>query len=488
MTAGYTRISDDREGEAKGVGRQRTDIAAKATALAWPDVTDWYEDNDITADPKKKPRPAFDQLLADMASGKVTKVLCYDQDRLVRDMRQLEDVVDAVEAGKVSLTSVNGDIDLTTDNGRMVARIKGAVAKSELEKISRRVKDQQRHNALAGIKKQGRFRTFGYNRDMTPHPVEGPLVLEAFTRKAAGESYTAIAADMSKRGITTTGGGLLDSSAMGKIIRRPDYAGIQTYNGEVVGKTAFEALVDEALFRAANDKATPRRGTNTRKALLSNFLICGVCLTKMKSGAYVGANGKRHTTYRCPGPKAVVGACGSCSIGGRELDIAIFNAAWQKEQSEGTAKRVEPLRDYKLEVAHLEAEITAVRQSALSVVDKVPLLTDLRSKLGKVQKEEAKDVKQDLGTVGSVFDWFPMNLSQRKMWLSKTINYVEVAKADRIGVKGFKPERVTVHYTDGSVSPLSTPDPALNYLASGKAVNVMDNYAVWRVLGPTPEA
>src|SRR4051794_17357722 len=99
MTVGYTRISDDREGEAKGVGRQRADIAAKAKALGWPAVSEWYEDNDITADPKKKPRPAFDRLLADMTAGTVKQVLCYDQDRLVRDMRQLEDVVDAVEAG-----------------------------------------------------------------------------------------------------------------------------------------------------------------------------------------------------------------------------------------------------------------------------------------------------------------------------------------------------------------------------------------------------
>jgi hypothetical protein len=78
-----------------------------------------------------------------MLAGTVRRVLCNDQDRLVRDMRELEDVVDAAEAGDVLLTSVNGDIDLRTDDGRMLARIKAAVARSEIEKISRRIKRQQ---------------------------------------------------------------------------------------------------------------------------------------------------------------------------------------------------------------------------------------------------------------------------------------------------------------------------------------------------------
>lgn len=478
-TVGYTRISDDREGEAKGVQRQRVDIQTKATALGWGTVGEFYEDNDITADPKKRPRPAFDRLLKDMATGKVKHVLVYDQDRLVRDMRQLEDVVDAVEAGKVAMTSVNGDIDLLTDNGKMVARIKAAVAKGELEKLSRRVKDKIRHDAAAGMKKQGRFRTFGYHRDMTPHPVEAPLVVEAFERKANGESLTSIAVDFTARGIVTTGGGLMDASAVTKMIRRTDYKGVISLNGEEVAPAVFDALVESRLWTAANLKNVARpKGHNTRKSLLSGFLICGNCLTKMRRGG----NREGHN-YRCPGPKSVAGSCGSCAIGGPALDVAVFNAAWQAEQRQGPVERIEPLRDFKMEVAHLEAEILQVRQSALSVADKVPMLNDLRSQLGLLQREEAKSVPKDLGNLGNIVDWRKMNLSQRKLWLSKHIDYVEIAKADRIGIKGFKPQRVTVHYADGTVTPLGKPDPTHNYVV---AASVLDPAEPWQVMGPDP--
>lgn len=130
VTVGYTRLSIGKYDDQLGVARQREDIAALARSLGWPEVTEWYEDNDVSANvEKRRPRPEFDRLLPDMRAGALSHVLCYDQDRLVRDMRQLEDVVEAVEAGRVMLTSVNGDIDLLTDNGRMVARIKAAVAR-----------------------------------------------------------------------------------------------------------------------------------------------------------------------------------------------------------------------------------------------------------------------------------------------------------------------------------------------------------------------
>ena len=163
MTVGYTRLSLDKYDDQLGVTRQREDIAALARTLRWPEVTEFYEDNDVSANTdKRRPRPEFERLLRDMRAGVVTHVLCYDQDRLVRDMRQLEDVVDAVEAGQAMLTSVNGDIDLLTDNGRMVARIKAAVARNELERLSRRIKRQKLQRAQRGIKNRGLLRTFGY--------------------------------------------------------------------------------------------------------------------------------------------------------------------------------------------------------------------------------------------------------------------------------------------------------------------------------------
>ena len=92
---GYARLSLDRNGEGLAIARQREDMERKAASLGWT-LVEFYEDNDTTADPKKKVRPSFQRLLADMRTGRVQRVLCYDQDRLVRDPRELEDIVDEI--------------------------------------------------------------------------------------------------------------------------------------------------------------------------------------------------------------------------------------------------------------------------------------------------------------------------------------------------------------------------------------------------------
>lgn len=454
---GYTRLSDDREGNALGVGRQREDIEAKAGSLGWK-VVGFYEDNDITADPRKKQRPEFQRLMAHMTAGTIKRVLCYDQDRLVRDMRELEDVVDAVEAGGVDLTSVNGDIDLRTDSGRMVARIKGAVAKNELEKISRRVKRQQLQAAQQGRKHQGKYRTYGFTRAMVPRPDEVAVVQEVFKRKAAGESLTTIAADLNSRGLTTTGGGIWDASAVSKLVKRRDYIGEIAIKGEVVGKAAWQPIVDRAVWEAANDhvEANNNRGRNTRKSLLSGFIVCGTCVTKMKQGG-----GKGGARYHCPSPKQVPTACGSCAITAPQTDLAVFNAAWRKEQDSEPPMPETPTRDFKGEQEAFEAEIAQVQEfrasGQLALLDAVPMLTDLRSKLAKVTRDEATATATapDLWHLQLLVDWEDWNLSQQRLWLQQYVEYVEVSKAERVGIKGFKPERVEVHYKDGTSERLS---------------------------------
>jgi site-specific DNA recombinase len=193
MTVGYTRLSIDKYDDQLGVSRQREDITALARTLGWPEITGFYEDNDVSANTdKKRPRPEFERLLRDMRSGVLTHVLCYDQDRLVRDMRQLEDVVDAVEAGHVMLTSVNGDIDLLTDNGRMVARIKAAVARNEIERLSRRSRRQKLQRAQRGLKNVGGLRTYGYHRGYAVVPEEAVVLVELFRRRAGGETIASL--------------------------------------------------------------------------------------------------------------------------------------------------------------------------------------------------------------------------------------------------------------------------------------------------------
>lgn len=466
----YARISQDTAGEGLGVARQEKACRDKATALGWT-VVEAYVDNDLSAS-KSVPRPQYDRLMTDLEAGTVAAVVVYDLDRLTRKPAELETFIDLADRKGVRLANVSGDVDLTTGNGRMIARIKGAVARQEADRIKERVIAQQRQHAEAGNKHQGKYRTYGFTRTMEPVAAEVEVVQEVYRRKAKGESLTNIAADLNTRGLTTTGGGRWDASALSKMVKRHDYIGEVTIKGEVVGKAAWGPVVERDVWLIANEEVERgnNRGKGTRKSLLSGFLVCGTCLTKMKQG---GSKGEAR--YNCPTPKQVPTACGSCSITAAQTDSEVFNAAWRKEQQGEPPKADKPRRDYKAEQDALRAEIEQVHAArtsgALALADAVPMLSDLRSKLAKVEREEAADTVTDVGHMQLLFDWEDWTLSRKRTWLDQYIAYVVVSKADpALPKKGYKRQRLEIHYTDGTVERLGHP---------GRAV-------VWTDDGPVP--
>jgi site-specific DNA recombinase len=67
----YVRISDDREGLAVGVKRQEADCRALVEErLGW-EVADVYDDNDLSATNRRKPRPDYRRMLDDLREGRL---------------------------------------------------------------------------------------------------------------------------------------------------------------------------------------------------------------------------------------------------------------------------------------------------------------------------------------------------------------------------------------------------------------------------------
>lgn len=121
----YVRISSDPSGQRLGVTRQLKECKAKAAALGW-EVAEVYEDNDTSAS-GTRPRPRYRQMLADLEAGQIDALVVWDLDRLTRRPIEVEEFIDLADRRGVALASVGGDVDLSTDNGRLFARIKGAV-------------------------------------------------------------------------------------------------------------------------------------------------------------------------------------------------------------------------------------------------------------------------------------------------------------------------------------------------------------------------
>jgi DNA invertase Pin-like site-specific DNA recombinase len=287
----------------------------------WNDIRE-YPDNDRSAT-NGKPRPAYQQMLKDIAAGKVARVVVWDLDRLHRQPIELEHFMKLADGKRLALATVTGDVDLATDNGRLFARIKGAVGMAEVERKSARQKAAAEQ--MATLEGGGRpwwpQRPFGYDADPDPvtgkwwtakrnptvynvirlHPTEARLVRDAYSHFLAGTQLRAIARQWNEAGVRTPRGNTWSGSRVRELLLLARNAGLRELRGQVVGTGTWPPIVGEETWRAAHAKITAKRGTGPyagRKYLLSGIARCGHCVAALTS--HISARGKRqYACYEC---------------------------------------------------------------------------------------------------------------------------------------------------------------------------------------------
>lgn len=295
----YLRQSLDRDGQGLAVERQRQDCTALCEARGWVAVE--YVDNSISAS-SGKARPAYARMLEDIAAGRIQGVVAWDLDRLHRRPIELEHFIDLADKHRLALATVTGDIDLSTDNGRLYARIKGSVARAEVERKSARQRRAGLQRAEAG-KPWGPHRPFGFEDDKTTHrPEEAAAIRALYADLLAGISQHEMARNLNARGIKTTKGGEWVQSTVRELLRSPRNAGLRHYKGEIMGKGDWEPIVSEETWRVALQRTTTTAGGGgPRKYLLSGIAKCGVCGLNMVTAYLPG----KVRTYACTSGKHV---------------------------------------------------------------------------------------------------------------------------------------------------------------------------------------
>ena len=198
LCAIYTRISDDREGEEKGVQRQEDDCREKAAELGL-EVFEVYKDNDRGASDrssksKRKQRDNYIRMLADAREGKFATILAYSNSRLPRRVREWLDLADLWKDHGVSIRTVKSrDRDLTNADERAVALTLATWDANEVERISERVRRTNRQKALEGKPAKQHRRPFGFQDEQITHqPEEAQAIREAVHDIIAGASVTDI--------------------------------------------------------------------------------------------------------------------------------------------------------------------------------------------------------------------------------------------------------------------------------------------------------
>ena len=239
-------------------------------------------DNDVSAS-SRRPRKQFEAMLAAIEHGEFSTVIVWAADRLARRPDDLERLIDLAEKTGLRVLTVNGDLDLTNDQGRMVARILVTVARAETERKGARQVAENAQRAERGLPPPG-GRVLGYAAGRMKLDSKGAAaVRRAYDDVLAGRALKSIARDLNERGFTGQRGNAWTPSGVRQMLLAPRNAGLRSYQGEIVGKAAWPAIVDEATWRAAiGVLSDPTRRTNplpgqTRRWWGTGVLRCGVC-------------------------------------------------------------------------------------------------------------------------------------------------------------------------------------------------------------------
>jgi DNA invertase Pin-like site-specific DNA recombinase len=327
----YARISSDRDGLQLGVQRQVQDCRALAERQGWT-VAQEYIDDDVSAF-KGKPRPEYRRLLADIRRGARDAVIVWNLDRLHRQPKELEEFLEICDAANLrDLKSVSGDVDLATDQGRLIARVMGAFASNESAVKSTRIRRKHLELAQNGKVAGGGTRPFGYHDDRkTVNPEEAAILRELADRVLSGDSLRSLCLSLSARDIKTVTGTPWKIQTLRRMLMSYRISGQREHLGELIGPAEWDPIIEpERTERLRAVLANPDRPANRtpRRYLLSRLVRCSLCEHDMVSRPR-GDGARRYVCATGPG----LPGCGRTAILAEHLEPFVVHAVLHRLDS-----------------------------------------------------------------------------------------------------------------------------------------------------------
>ncbi|MFI5977065.1 recombinase family protein [Streptomyces sp. NPDC051452] len=487
----YLRISDDREGAGLGVERQLKDCKPLAAQLGW-NVVEVYDDNDMSATNRRKKRKGYHRMLADMQSGHIDAVIAWHPDRLYRQPRELEDLMDLLDDPELDVelrTARTGTIDLSTPDGRMLARIQVAVAKREVEHRRERILSKVSELVEAGAIHNSGHRAFGYDRHFdgtgprrkitgeTVNEREAKHIRSWADRALEGDSLYSLVVEANDSGVLTTTGGAWSYQGMRALLRSGRIAGLKEHRGEIKGKAIWPAIISvekHKALRALLDTKTEEyraehgeRKTTARKYPLSGLPRC-TCRVPHVIGEPCSCKeeGRQHhkmkTSPRGDRPTSVyVCAKDGGGCGARTIDIPHFEEAMEEllfAQLEEVEAAVmddsddprpaleEKLGKLERRKAELEVELDEGDRPVREITD---ALTRVKGRIATVQRELAEQTVKtnvmDISVAELREAWEDYSVARKQAVYRGLIEEIIIHPATR-PYNVFNPKRIEVKW------------------------------------------
>jgi DNA invertase Pin-like site-specific DNA recombinase len=236
----------------------------------------------------KASRPAFDQMMARIASGESGGVVVHDLSRFGRSTRNVLDGIEFIESHGGVFISCAEKLDTATSTGRFVLTMFAALRQLELEQAKERWAVSQEAARVRGVH-IGNPRA-GFQRDAKGRLVEVPEHLEAvkqaFALRARGGTWGETATFLTSAGVPTSRGRVVWSRQSvqaivgNRLYREPD--------GPVPGWMWDKAQSVKGIARSARGQGY---------VLGQGLVRCGLCDAGL-------IRGKSHGTHflRCNAP------------------------------------------------------------------------------------------------------------------------------------------------------------------------------------------
>ncbi|MEV6624945.1 recombinase family protein [Amycolatopsis sp. NPDC051106] len=428
-------------------------------------------------------RAGWERLLERVESGESDGIVVWHTDRLFRQPRDLEKLIELGERG-FKVYSAHGERDLANPDDRFILRIEVAHAARSSDDTSRRIKRRFATKREQGIGHLGGPRRFGWpGKDMTWVPgseetdndrPDVPAELVERERAALRDGTDAqlvgigqgtLANEWNEAGLRTALGREWIAVTVRSVLLRPTNAGLIEHDGKLVGRIEGEPIVDPDKFaRLRAMYAARRRGRVVGESYVgTGILRCGRCEMKLSASrkdTVYKDTGERRAVYFCNKQRR---GCGKVYGDRRAVDaelrlIVIARQSDPRHASAVAAARArvaDRLAEVRAEIAECEkiqnalSERLGRREITLDAFDHAnqPLAADLARLRAEREtlsggKPDGPTRAQDPAEIAS--QWDDGNVYEKRAMLSSALGkaLLFLDPSGRTGTRAFKRERL----------------------------------------------
>jgi site-specific DNA recombinase len=364
----YTRVSttNQAEKEYNSCDAQRDRILSYIKSQDSMEIYKEYSDPGFSA--STIDRPAFTELLRDIANKNIDAVLTYKIDRLTRSSRDFYNLIEYFEKYNVSYISISEHFDTSSAAGRLLRNIMLTFAQFEREMTSERVRDKVEQRAKKGLWSGGAV-PIGYKA------VNKRLEIDKRWATVVRSIYDDFASTgcvrQTMRGLREAEvihpktNKIISISTVAYILRNPVYTGKVRWNGQAMDGE-HQAIISQELFdRAQSLTKEPNKKRHLYKEfLLSSVVKCSHC-SKTMTNTFTNKKDSRYYYYRCTNNIKGVCDCPIKQVNAEKLERFLFESLLRISQDPGYLESL--ALNYSIEITrHLGLELTREYSKKLS--------------------------------------------------------------------------------------------------------------------------